>query len=459
MRIVVVGQTDSMDLPGASNSYRGGTLDGLAVSIAVDASGSTAEYAHYVGGGDYEQVRDVAIFGDGVACGTGRMASTDFGVTSDAQQSSYGGGGMDSFLVCWDPSGATTYASYFGGTGYDVGYGLTALAGGDLVMSGRTASTNLPTTTGAYQTSYAGGNAGASPYFGGDYFAFRFAGSDHDVIWGSYVGGSADDAGRGRNDVGPSGQVWVGGRTQSSDFPVTTGGSLGGQSDGGVVRLSSDGSALEMGVFVGGSDPLDAATGGMLAMPDGSAYVCGYTNSADFPAPNGAAQSMPGGGFDGAVYHLAADGSVLAATYLGGSGYEECQGLAVDAEGSVYAVGFTDSSDFPFTSGSLSGSGDMYAVKMDAGLTSFDYAIPVGGSGQETADASRAHVVPGGGLLLVAASDSDDLPVTANALQGSRAGGQDLMIAIVNADGTGFDYMSYFGGTGDDFPRAVTVLP
>ena len=98
-------------------------------SIALDANGSSLEYTHYVGGSDYEQIRDVAVFDDGVACGTGRMSSTDFSTTIDAQQSSYGGGGMDSFLVCWDGTGTQTYASYFGGDGYDVGYGLTALAG------------------------------------------------------------------------------------------------------------------------------------------------------------------------------------------------------------------------------------------------------------------------------------------------------------------------------------------
>ena len=456
-RLVVVGQTDSLDLLSAANNYLGGPLDGFIASIELDGRGSSIEFAEYVGGNDYEQLRDVALDANGRACVAGRMASTNLATTDDALQSSYGGGGMDSFLICWDEAGATLYSSYFGGDNYDVGYGLSIDEDGGIVMSGRTSSSNLPTTPGAFQTDYAGGQQNQQPYFGGDYFVFRFSPGGDSIVWGSFIGGSNDDAGRGRNAIANDGAIWVGGRTQSQNFPVTMG-SLQGQSDGGVARLSADGSTLEMGTFIGGSDPLDAATGGLVALDDGSAIVCGYTNSADFPAPNNAAQPDPGGGFDGAVYHLAADGTVLAASYLGGSNYEECQGVDVDSEGNVYVIGLTNSPDFPFTSGSLSGPSDMYLAKLNPEMTSFEYAIPVGGSGEETADASRVWVTQDGRAVLTAATTSDDLPFTLDAVQAERGGGQDVMLAIVSADGTGFDYLSYFGGSGDDFPRAIAVL-
>ena len=102
----------------------GGQLDGLVarVDVPLDSSGATLAWSRYVGGNQLEQVRDVALNGNGQAFITGRMASPDFATTAGVLQPNYAGGGMDAFLARIDNDGSVGYASYFGGNSYDVGY-------------------------------------------------------------------------------------------------------------------------------------------------------------------------------------------------------------------------------------------------------------------------------------------------------------------------------------------------
>lgn len=455
LEIVVAGQTDSTDLPGRLNDFLGGTLDGLVarVDVPLDGSGATLAWSRHIGGSALEQVRDVAVDASGRAFITGRMASPDFATTAGVLQSTYAGGGMDAFLARIENDGSVGYATYFGGDSYDVGYGITIAASGSLVLSGRTSSTDLPVSNDAAQATYGGGGSSA-PYFGGDFFAFSLAADGSAVDWGTYAGGSGDDMGRGRNAIDGDGAVWVGGRTESNNFPVT--GTLSGQSDGAVVKIAADGASILGGRLIGGGAQFDAATGAMLALPDGTVLVCGYTSSADFPASANAAQDSHGGGFDGMIAHLSADGTqVLAATYVGGGTYEECQGVDVLPNGDIVAVGITTSSDFPFTSGSLSGSGDLWLARLTPDLQTFVWNIPVGASGNESNDASRVWATSAG-ILVVGATDSADLPVTSDAFQSSFGGGtNDIFITVQAEDGSGPSFMSYFGGSGEDFPRAV----
>lgn len=455
LSIMLAGQTSSADLPGAVNGYLGGQLDGMVARLDVPGDGSAPSvvWSRFIGGSDFEQVRDIAVDGMGAAFVTGRMASTDMATTSDAQQPNYGGGPMDAFVVQIAADGSMPYSSYFGGNNYDVGYGMVVAPDGRLVVSGRTSSTNMPTTPGSAQPNYAGGTSGA-PYFGGDYFAFLLSGGGTIIDWGTYAGGSADDAGRGRAAMDPSGNVWVGGRSLSNDFPAVN--SKQGASDGAVVRIAADGASMT-GLYLGGSDDLDGATGGTLPLSDGTTIICGYSASSDFPVSNGAAQATHGGGFDGMIAHVSADGTqILAATYLGGSGYEECQGVDVTSDGDIVAVGITNSNDFPFTSGGGLGGNDVWVARLSSDLGSLDFAIAVGGSGDDVNDASRIWVTPSGQLLVAGSTSSADLPVTPDAFQSTFAGGpDDAFVALVAADGSGLPFVSYFGGSGSDFPRAV----
>lgn len=457
LEVVVAGQSDSPDLPGALNAFKGGGMDGMVIKLSLepDGSSSTVLWSRYVGGSDYEQVRDVAFDDQGHTYVTGRMASNDMATTNDAQQPAYGGGGMDAFLNRFDPDGNVAYASYFGGSNYDVGYGISVTSAGEVVLSGRTSSTNMPTTANAPQPSYAGGGTNP-PYFGGDYFAFKLSDRGRTIDWGTYAGGNGDDAGRGRNAIGSDGVVWVGGRSLSNNFPAVN--PKQGSSDGGVIRIAADGTSMT-GLHIGGSADLDAATGGTLVLPDGSVIICGYSTSADLPMTTGSAQPNHAGGFDGMLAHVSADGTqLLRATFMGGSGYEECQGVDRAPDGDIVAMGMSTSSDFPVTQGTVQGGSNIWVARLSPDLTTVRWAITVGGSGDEVLDAGRLWVTPGNDVLLAASTQSTDLPVTAGAAQSSFGGGSDdVFVALLAGDGSGVRHMTYLGGSASDFPRAMAL--
>lgn len=408
----------------------------------------------------------MALDDEGAIHVTGRMASLDLSTTAGVMQPMYGGGGMDAFLIRYEADGTLDYATYVGGNSYDVGYGISLDDTGAVYLSGRTSSTTLPVTGGSYQPDYAGGSMSA-PYFGGDFFGIKIEADGTDVVWGTFAGGGADDMGRGRNFVDAQGALWIGGRTLSADFPTTPGalsGSRQGQSDGGVVRISADGGSLLYGTYLGGAQGTnDAATGGLLVLPNGEALVCGYVTAPDFPIPGNAAQPAHGGGSDGFVVRLSADGSqILAGTFLGGSGYEECQGVAVDDAGNVYVIGLTASNDFPTTPGAFQpdfgGDTDLWIMGLSPDLQTRIFSTYVGGDGDDTADSSRVWVDPEGQVVMVGNAGNGNAPVTADAAQPDYGGGpHDAYVVRLSSDGSTMLYGSFLGGDGDDFARSVAI--
>ena len=99
---------------------------------------------------------------------------------------------------------------------------------------------------------------------------------------------------------------------------------------------------------------------GIAVDGSGNAYIAGFTDSSDFPTTADAFQTTFGGVIDVFVTQLNPTGTgLLHSTYLGGSpsqwggGYEFVRGIALDTSSNVYIVGVTTSSDFPTTAGAF----------------------------------------------------------------------------------------------------------
>jgi uncharacterized repeat protein (TIGR01451 family) len=177
---------------------------------------------------------------------------------------------------------------------------------------------------------------------------------DPAIVYSTFLGGASFDQGTGIA-VDAQGSAYVTGYTESTDFPLAGAlqGTLHGFNDAFVVKLNPAGTALVYGTYLGGdSDDLGNA---IAVDAQGSAYVVGYTASADFAVTAGAFQDVQDGPFaDAFVTKLSPSGSSLSySTFLGGQSADIAYGVAVDAGGRAYVVGTTHSTGFrtvPFPS-------------------------------------------------------------------------------------------------------------
>jgi hypothetical protein len=183
------------------------------------------------------------------------------------------------------------YSTYVGGSGYENPVDLTVDSSGNAYIPGTTNSIDFPTTSGAFQTTFAGGS------LDGTLTKINPTGSG--LVYSTYLGGSGDDY-AGAVRVDRRGNAYVPGQTSSTDFPTTPDAFqhtyAGGNSDAFVAKLNPTGSRLVFSSYFGGSgDDFIVGTGTGVDR-FGNMYVFGFTNSTDFPITKGAFQPVYGGG-------------------------------------------------------------------------------------------------------------------------------------------------------------------
>jgi len=345
---IVAGYTASTDFPlanAAQATYGGGPYDGFVSKLSAD--GSSLVYSTYLGGSGDDEGYGVALDGAGNAYVTGLTSSPDFPTTANAAQGSFGGY-YDAFVTELSPSGSLVYSTYLGGTGDDDGYAIAVDAAGNAYVAGATTSADFTVSTNAAQPYFTGGCAKNSCAY--DAFVAKIAAGGASIAYGTYLGGSGDDQAEGLA-VDGNGNAWVTGYTASADFPVANAAQAtygGGAYDAFVAELTPDGSALPYSSYLGGSGNDEAYA---LALDSaGDVYVAGETASPDFPVVNAAQATYGGGPYDAFVAEVsAAGGSLVSATYLGGTGDDAAFGVAVGPDGSVAVAGLTSSTDFPTT--------------------------------------------------------------------------------------------------------------
>jgi len=350
--VYVVGITDSTDFPtpnGFDTTFGGGIYDAFVTK--VDASGSSLVWSSYLGGSDWERLylHGVAVDGCANVYVVGETRSIDF-PTPKGFDTTFGGV-YDAFVTKIDASGSSLlWSSYLGGgerefaTSVVVDRSGSAYVVGGISVSGE-ASMDFPTPNG-FDTTLGGWN---------DAFVTKVDASGSGLLWSSYLGGSGGDT---AFDVAVdgSGNVYVVGDTNSTDFP-TPGGfdtTYGGccSDDAFVTKVDASGSSLLWSSYLGGGGNKGDHGAGIAVDGSGDVFVTGYTVSPDFPTPGGFDTTLDG--FDDAfVTKVDASGSsLLWSSYLGGNGGEARDpDVAVDGSGNVYVVGETYSTDFPTPGG------------------------------------------------------------------------------------------------------------
>jgi len=379
-----------------------------------------------------------------------------FGIAVDTAGNAYvtGASGAYVFVTKLNPTGtALVYSTFLGGANVQQGLGIAVDTAGDAYVTGNTYSTDFPTTTGAFQTSL-GGQANA--------FVTKLNPTGTALVYSTYLGGTNIDWGFGIA-VDNAGNAYVTGFSEYGDFPTTAGAFQtsygGGDSNAFVTKLNPTGTALVYSTYLGSSASYDYGRG-IAVDAAGNAYVTGYTDSNDFPTTTGAFQTSFGGFIDAFVTKLNPTGTALVySTYLGGTGDDGGWGIAVDNAGNAYVTGSTESADFPTTTGAYQTTyvfvGDAFVTKLNPTGTALVYSTYLG-AGE---DAGRGIAVDNAGNAYVTgATGSNDFPTTTGAYQTTYGGGEyDAFVTKLNPTGTALVYSTYLGGMGNDQGNGIAV--
>jgi hypothetical protein len=413
-------------------------------------------YSTYFGGNNNDFGNGIAVDSSGNAYVTGATLSTNFPLQDPIQASS--ASLEDAFVAKFDPdptlpdpNDALIYSTYLGGDARDFGNSIAVDTSGNSYITGSTGSNDFPTED-AFKP-----NRGSLR----DAFVAKVNQTGEALLYSTYLGGSLDDLANGIT-VDSEGNAYIVGTTASVDFPKTTGvfeEIQQGAQDAFVSKLDPFGDSFIYSTYLGGSS--DDFGNGIAVDSSGNAYVTGTTQSGDFPTVNFFDDSL-GGAQDAFVTKLNSTGTAPLAysSYLGGSGNDFGNGIAVDSAGDAYVTGTTQSGDFPtvnFFDNSLGGAQDAFVSKFDPsllGVASLIYSTYLGGS---TDDRGNGIAVDTSNNAYVAGTTlSDDFPVK-NPLQPTRGGDNDAFISKFNSAGSALTYSTYLGGSTDDRGNSIAV--
>jgi hypothetical protein len=418
-------------------------------------------YSTRLGGTDGDAGYAIALGAAGDAYVTGETSSTDFPKANPFQRALRGA--TDVFVAKLSADGShLLYSTYLGGSDADVGYGIAVDLAGSAYITGDTRSVDFPLA--APWQSKLGGAA--------DVFVAKLSIDGSRLLYSTYFGGSGGERGLGIA-VDTAGNAYVTGYTNSTDLPVANafqGTFAGGNADAFVLKLNPAGSAPIFATYLGGGNDRPDIGTAITADAAGHAYVTGFTNSVEFPTVHPLQPFR--GPTDAFVTKFNPGGSALIySTHLGGTADDEAMGIAVDAAGSVYVTGHTESVNFPTTAGAfrtgcvavpvnipignICSGGDAFVSKLSPDGSALVYSSYLSGSGFEV---GRSIAVDAAGSAHVTGlTNSLDFPTT-NPVQDTFGGGvYDAFMVKVNPGGSALTYSTYLGGGGEDGGYGIAV--
>jgi gliding motility-associated-like protein len=417
---------------------------------------------------------DGSMFGGGIAFGNG------FPVSPGAFQTTYQGGTnplpSDIVIIKLTPNGSNrVYATYIGGNGSDQPHSLVCDPSGNLVVAGRSNSSNYPLTGAAIGP---GGNF--------DIVVTKLNATGTGIIGSKKIGGSGmdgvniTDADSGPNSLernyGDNGRsevildgannILIASSTQSStNFPLQSaaqGSFGGGTQDAVVIKLLPDVSGLVFSTYLGGSS--DDAAYVLSLDPAGNIFVGGGTASNDFPGNHTGTvgPAFHGGIADGFIAVLSNNGStILRSTYLGTSNIDQVYGIQFDNKGFPYAMGQTLGGGWPvFNATYVNPGATQFIVKLQPDLSTFIYSTTFGKAAGSPNISPTAFLVDrcenvyvsgwGGGFgdnpsqYPYPSSGTTNLPVTPDAFK-SSTDGKDFYFFVLKKNATALLFASFFG--------------
>jgi hypothetical protein len=364
--VYVTGITTAGDFP-TVNPFQTNKLGSHSAYVVKFNTNGAVVYSTFLGGGVLNDQtttsssgQGIAVDGNGDAFVTGYTTATNFPVRNGLQskKAALSYSGRNAFVTKLNPAGnGLIYSTYLGGSNSDTATGIALDTNDDAIITGYTTSTNFPTVHAA-QPVY-GGN--------GDGFVAKLSADGSALVYSTFLGGSSYEnedlstsgnaAPVGAVAVDFDGNAYVTGLTYSTSFPVLnafqpTNATIAypTYSAAFVTKLDSSGNLAYSTYFGGRFGDIGRAIGVDF---QGNVYFAGNSAFGDLPTTNAFQSSFGGRGAavigDGFVAALDSTGTnLIYCTYLGGSGDDQVNGIAVRLEdGTVAVTGFTDSPNFP----------------------------------------------------------------------------------------------------------------
>lgn len=240
-----------------------------------------------------------------------------------------------------------------------------------------------------------------------------------------------------------------------------------------ILDQPSFANSLVSSTLIGGSGMDGAWPASIITVDDdGYVYATGMTASVDFPVTAGSVDpTFNGGDSDIFVAKFSPDlHTLLAATFIGGSGADSARAIRMGNEGYLYIAGTTESSDFPVVTGCFDttynggtespyGSGDSFVIRINTDLSQLSAGTFIGGTGHDIVN--KILMNSASQIVITGHTSSSDFPVTVGAfstqIQSGGQWGEDTFVGVLNNDLSAMNACSYIGGTGDDYSESMVM--
>lgn len=389
--VFVVGRTVSADFPVTPGAYLCTSCGGYDIYISkFDPDLTTLLASTKIGGVGDEEYPDICIDSDDNIFVTGATLSSNFPTTEGAYNRNQTGG-SDFFLAKFSPDlSQVLAATYIGGHGYETFPTIKIGSENNIFIGGVTSYSDYPTTIGAFDRIYNGGNS--------DYVVSKFSNSLTHLTASTFVGGvyweefpsiglDADD------------NVFVGGCTTSHDFPTTPGSydptfngpheEIEYNRDVAIAKLSGDLTTLITGTFIGRGTAFY-----LTGAPNGDVVITGHTGSINYPTTPGAFVEIHNGENESFITRLSSNLDVLkASTFLSGlpgGNHGLGNSMVIGNDNNIYFTGYTFSSQMHTTADAydttFNGVVDVTLMKFDSTLSTLVYSTYLGGAAGENGD-------------------------------------------------------------------------
>jgi hypothetical protein len=436
------------------------------------------QWGTYFGGSNDDGANSVAVDGSGNVFVVGRTySSSGFPLANPGggayYDDTYHGGDYDAFIAKFSGSNLRlVWSTYFGGDYKEAATSVAVDGSGNVFVVGF-AGPGFPLANPGGGAYYDGTVAAFSDY---DAFIAKFSGSNLSLVWSTYFGGYDKEAAT-SVAVDGSGNVFVVGYTESTDFPLANpgGGAYyddtyhGGDYDAFIAKFSGSNLSLVWSTYFGGNASDRAHS--VAVDGSGNVFVVGYTfSSIGFPLAN------PGGGayyddtyngddYDAFIAKFSGSNlSLVWSTYFGGNASDRAHSVAVDGSGNVFVVGYTFSSiGFPLANpgggayydNSYNGMGDVYIAKFSGSNLSLLWSTYYGGSSEDSVGGNRGIVASAGFIAVGAVTNTTNgsfpvsnhpSPCSGGFYQGTHGGGKDLAILTFDLNGVPV-WRTFYGGS------------